>query len=171
MGVPQPRSGVCTSNGGSYRNLGAGLANGQMMECNTWPRMAEYFLVMEVPGPAWDHSRPRREQDGWDEHATFIDGLAKQGVIVLGGSSRRSRLRAGIAHLRGRERERGADVPLRGPVVDHDPAGRERPALVDLDRFARQIAPERERRPYGRCPDARGGSRCCGATTSARRPS
>ena len=37
--------------------------------------MADYFLVKHVPGPAWDHSRPRREQDGWDEHAAFMDGL------------------------------------------------------------------------------------------------
>ena len=47
--------------------------------------MAEYFLVMEVPGPAWDHARPRREQDGWDEHATFVDGLSNEGVVVFGG--------------------------------------------------------------------------------------
>ena len=47
--------------------------------------MADYFLVKHVPGPDWDHSRLRREQDGWDEHAAFIDGLAAEGVIVLGG--------------------------------------------------------------------------------------
>src|SRR5437667_9651241 len=47
--------------------------------------MAEYFLVMEVPGPAWDHARPRREQDGWDEHAAFVDGLSNEGVVVFGG--------------------------------------------------------------------------------------
>ena len=47
--------------------------------------MAGYFLVSEVPGPAWDHSRPRREQSGWDEHAAFVDRLAEEGLIVLGG--------------------------------------------------------------------------------------
>jgi uncharacterized protein YciI len=26
-----------------------------------------------------------REQDGWDEHARFMDGLAEEGFIVLGG--------------------------------------------------------------------------------------
>ena len=26
-----------------------------------------------------------REQDGWDEHAHFMDGLAEEGFIVLGG--------------------------------------------------------------------------------------
>ncbi len=47
--------------------------------------MAGYFLVKHVRGPDWDHSRLRREQEGWDEHAAFIDGLAAEGVIVLGG--------------------------------------------------------------------------------------
>ena len=47
--------------------------------------MADYFLVKHVPGPAWDHSRPRREQAGWDEHAAFMDALTAEGVIVLGG--------------------------------------------------------------------------------------
>jgi uncharacterized protein YciI len=45
----------------------------------------KYFLVSELPGPSWDHSRPRREQDGWAEHAAFVDGLAERGVIVFGG--------------------------------------------------------------------------------------
>jgi uncharacterized protein YciI len=26
-----------------------------------------------------------REQAGWDEHAAFMDGLAAEGIIVLGG--------------------------------------------------------------------------------------
>src|SRR5436190_1287048 len=47
--------------------------------------MADWFLVTQVAGPAWDYSRPRREQDGWDEHAAFVDGLAAEGLIVLCG--------------------------------------------------------------------------------------
>jgi uncharacterized protein YciI len=47
--------------------------------------MIRYFLVERGKGPAWDHSRPRREQAGWDEHAEFMDALADSGVIVLGG--------------------------------------------------------------------------------------
>jgi uncharacterized protein YciI len=47
--------------------------------------MADYFLVKHVPGPAWDHSRRRREQAGWDEHAAFMDALTAEGVIVVGG--------------------------------------------------------------------------------------
>jgi hypothetical protein len=44
-----------------------------------------HFLVTEVPGPRWDRTRPRREQDGWDQHAAFIDSLAERGDIVVGG--------------------------------------------------------------------------------------
>jgi uncharacterized protein len=47
--------------------------------------MADYFLVERGKGPAWDHSRGRREQAGWDEHAGFMDGLAEEGFIILGG--------------------------------------------------------------------------------------
>lgn len=43
------------------------------------------FLVSHVRGPAWDHSRLRRHQVGWDEHAAFMDGLAAEGFIMLGG--------------------------------------------------------------------------------------
>jgi uncharacterized protein YciI len=47
--------------------------------------VADYFLVKHVRGPRWDVSRLRREQDGWDEHAAFMDGLTAEGLIVLGG--------------------------------------------------------------------------------------
>ena len=47
--------------------------------------MANYFLVERGKGPAWDHDRGRREQDGWEEHAAFMDALAEEGFIVLGG--------------------------------------------------------------------------------------
>jgi len=44
-----------------------------------------YFVVTREPGPTWDRSRPMREQDGWDAHASFMDGLAANGFVVLGG--------------------------------------------------------------------------------------
>ena len=43
------------------------------------------FAVLREPGPAWDGSRPMRRQDGWDAHAAFMDALADDGFIVLGG--------------------------------------------------------------------------------------
>jgi uncharacterized protein YciI len=43
------------------------------------------FAVTMVHGPDWDRSRAIREQDGWDEHAAFMDGLVDDGLIILGG--------------------------------------------------------------------------------------
>lgn len=43
------------------------------------------FAVRLVRGPGWDPSRPIRHQDGWDEHAAFMDGLVDDGFIILGG--------------------------------------------------------------------------------------
>jgi hypothetical protein len=47
--------------------------------------MVGYYLVTQGKGPAWDPARQRREQAGWDEHAAFMDALATEGVVVLGG--------------------------------------------------------------------------------------
>jgi uncharacterized protein len=47
--------------------------------------VADYYLVRQARGPAWDHSRLRREQASWEEHAAFMDALAEEGVILLGG--------------------------------------------------------------------------------------
>jgi uncharacterized protein YciI len=44
-----------------------------------------YFALTMVCGPSWDPARPRREQDGWDEHAAFMDRLADEGFVILGG--------------------------------------------------------------------------------------
>ncbi|MGZ8741092.1 MAG: YciI family protein [Gaiellaceae bacterium] len=47
--------------------------------------MADYYLVKLARGAAWDHSRPRRNQARWDEHAAFMDALTAKGVVILGG--------------------------------------------------------------------------------------
>lgn len=44
-----------------------------------------YFAVIERQGSGWHPSRPRREQDKWDEHAAFMDALVDDGFVVLGG--------------------------------------------------------------------------------------
>jgi uncharacterized protein YciI len=44
-----------------------------------------FFAVTMVHGPNWDRSRAIREQDGWDEHAAFMDRLVDEGLIILGG--------------------------------------------------------------------------------------
>jgi uncharacterized protein len=47
--------------------------------------VADYYLVEQAKGPAWDRARGRREQAGWDEHAAFMDALVEEGFVVLGG--------------------------------------------------------------------------------------
>ena len=44
-----------------------------------------FFAVRLRRGGPWDWSRDLREQDGWDEHARFMDSLVADGFIVLGG--------------------------------------------------------------------------------------
>ena len=44
-----------------------------------------FFALTMVNGPDYDSARPRREQRGWDEHASFMDGLVDDGFVVLGG--------------------------------------------------------------------------------------
>lgn len=44
-----------------------------------------YYAVTERQGSGWDPSRARREQEKWDEHAAFMDGLVEDGFVLLGG--------------------------------------------------------------------------------------
>ena len=43
------------------------------------------FAVTTAKGVNWDPACGIREQRFWDQHAAFADGLAGQGVIILGG--------------------------------------------------------------------------------------
>jgi hypothetical protein len=44
-----------------------------------------YFVVLRRSGPEWRPGMPLEEQPGWDEHATFMDGLVDKGFVLLGG--------------------------------------------------------------------------------------
>lgn len=44
-----------------------------------------HFAVVREHGPGWDQSRPLEHQHGWEEHARFMNGLAREGFIRLGG--------------------------------------------------------------------------------------
>jgi len=44
-----------------------------------------YFAAIREPGPAWDHRRAMADQDEWAEHAAFMNALAEEGFVVLGG--------------------------------------------------------------------------------------
>ena len=43
------------------------------------------FAVRVQRGGPWDWERDLREQNGFDEHARFMDALVDEGFIVLGG--------------------------------------------------------------------------------------
>jgi len=64
---------------------------GSLRPCQAWfsqparPSDVPHFLVEQAKGPEWDHSRRRREQPRWEEHAQFMDRLVEHGLIVLGG--------------------------------------------------------------------------------------
>ena len=44
-----------------------------------------FFAVRLERGGPWNWSRDLREQEGWEEHARFMDALVDEGFIVLGG--------------------------------------------------------------------------------------
>jgi uncharacterized protein YciI len=45
----------------------------------------ELFLVRVERGGPWDWSKDMREQELWSEHATFMNALVDDGLILLGG--------------------------------------------------------------------------------------
>lgn len=47
--------------------------------------MRQLLLVYQQHGGPWDWSKGLREQELFDEHARFLDGLVDEGFIVLGG--------------------------------------------------------------------------------------
>jgi uncharacterized protein YciI len=47
--------------------------------------VTELWVVRRARGGPWDWSRDLREQEGWEEHADFMECLVDDGFIVLGG--------------------------------------------------------------------------------------
>ncbi len=43
------------------------------------------FIVRLRRGGPWDWSKDLRQQEGWDEHAAFMDALVEDRFILLGG--------------------------------------------------------------------------------------
>lgn len=43
------------------------------------------YAVITVNGPGWDAGRAVREQEGWEAHAAFMDGLVDDGFVIIGG--------------------------------------------------------------------------------------
>jgi uncharacterized protein YciI len=44
-----------------------------------------FHVLVTRSGPSWRPERPLEEQSGWSDHAAFMDALAEEGFIVLGG--------------------------------------------------------------------------------------
>ena len=44
-----------------------------------------FLVTIHRSGPEWDADQPLEGQSGWDAHADFMDALAEEGFIVLGG--------------------------------------------------------------------------------------
>lgn len=44
-----------------------------------------YFAVTRRRGSRWNRSVSMRKQRLWNEHAAFMDGLADEGFVILGG--------------------------------------------------------------------------------------
>ena len=44
-----------------------------------------YLTVRRVRGAGWNPALPLREQAQWAEHAAFMNALAAEGFVVLGG--------------------------------------------------------------------------------------
>lgn len=57
--------------------------------------MPTYLTVRRAPGAAWNTTVPMRSQAQWAEHAAFMNALAADGFIVLGGPLGSGELRAG----------------------------------------------------------------------------
>jgi uncharacterized protein YciI len=47
--------------------------------------MRKLFAVIRARGPAWRDSEPMERQADWPAHASFMNALAKEGFVVLGG--------------------------------------------------------------------------------------
>ena len=47
--------------------------------------MTRLFAVIRARGPAWNASLPLERQAEWDAHAAFMEALAADGFIAVGG--------------------------------------------------------------------------------------
>src|ERR1700677_3103412 len=54
-------------------------------EADATARPLTNFALTLVRGTSWDENVGIREQQLWDEHATFMDGLVETGFILFGG--------------------------------------------------------------------------------------
>jgi uncharacterized protein YciI len=60
------------------------------LSCRKEPRMSQryatYYAMVRAHGERWDDSRPLRQQEQYEEHMAFLDALADDGFVILGGT-------------------------------------------------------------------------------------
>ena len=44
-----------------------------------------YYAVLRERGEHWNARIPMRQQEQWEKHAAFMDGLVADGFVILGG--------------------------------------------------------------------------------------
>ena len=49
------------------------------------PSAGRLFAVIRTRGAGWDASRPLEGQSDWSSHAAFMNGLAAERFVLLGG--------------------------------------------------------------------------------------
>ena len=86
------------------------------------------WVLTRERGPGWDHARGLREQEAWDEQAAFMEALADEGFILLGGPIGEDR----VMHVIVADSEQEVYAPARGRPVGADgaPSQRVRRALA-----------------------------------------
>ena len=47
--------------------------------------MPQLFVVTRTRGSRWNYSRTLEEQGQWESHAAFMNGLVREGFVLLGG--------------------------------------------------------------------------------------
>ncbi|HET6950894.1 MAG TPA: hypothetical protein VFI47_10990 [Acidimicrobiales bacterium] len=48
-------------------------------------RVRIFHVVLQRSGPQWNAARPIEEQNGWLDHASFMDVLVESGFVIMGG--------------------------------------------------------------------------------------
>lgn len=80
--------------------------------------MKNTFVILWGPGPAWISGKAVREQPYWEQHATFMDPLFENGMVVLGGPF--ADTTGSLVIVEAENEQEVADVFANDPFVLHD---------------------------------------------------
>jgi uncharacterized protein len=80
--------------------------------------MKNTFMILWAPGPAWVSGKTVRQQPFWAEHATFMDRLFENGMVVLGGPF--ADASGSLVIVEAENEQEVADLIASDPFVVHD---------------------------------------------------